>query len=269
MARVADPLGVPVEEAAEGVLRIANEHMARALRVMSVQRGVDPRQLTLTSFGGAGGLHVCALADELGMTRALVPVHAGVLSALGMLVAPRGRQLSHTLQGPLDTVPESAIEEAFRTLEAEGGAELAAEGVAPDLLSIDSSVDLRYAGQSYTLNVPWTGRAAAAEAFHDRHRTAYGHRLDLPVELVNVRLGLFGPEPELALEGAGKNRVNYLDIIELYGVMGEAEVWRREDLAAGQVVKGPALVVETVATTYIAPRWRALVDPVGNLFLER
>ncbi len=268
MGRVANPLGLSAEEAARGVVRLADEHMARALRVMSVQRGVDPRQLTLTSFGGAGGLHVCALAEELGMSRALAPVHAGVLSALGMLAAPRGRQLSHTVKGLLDVVSEADIEAAFENLEAEGGAELAAEGVAPSLLRVDRGVDLRYAGQSYTLNVPWEGLAAAAEAFHCRHQATYGHRLNLPVELVNVRVGLFGPEPEFTLASIGKNQANYLEIVELYGVMGKAEVWRRTALTAGQVIEGPALVVETVATTYIAPRWRALVDSVGNLILE-
>jgi len=131
-------LGLSAEAAAEGIVRVANEHMSRALRVISVQRGVDPRAMTLVSFGGAGGLHVCALAEALGMRRALAPIHAGVLSALGMLVAPPGRQLSRTVNGLLAQMPEEAIEAAFDELAATGLDALAAEGVDPGGEGVES-----------------------------------------------------------------------------------------------------------------------------------
>jgi N-methylhydantoinase A len=116
VGRIAEQLAMGLHQAAAGIVRIADEHMARALRVMSVQRGHDPRQMTLTSFGGAGGLHVCALAEALGMHQAMVPVHAGVLSALGMLSAPRGRQLSRTMQGLLGAFSVAEIEQSYLAL---------------------------------------------------------------------------------------------------------------------------------------------------------
>jgi N-methylhydantoinase A len=124
LARLAQAMGLSIEEAALGVVRLADEHMARALRVISVQRGLDPRDFILTSFGGAGGLHVCALAEALGMTRALVPVHAGVLSALGMLVTPAGRTLTRTRLGLLAEIGDAEIEAALDHLAESGIAEL-------------------------------------------------------------------------------------------------------------------------------------------------
>ncbi len=267
VACVGEPLGLTPEEAAAGIVRLADEHMARALRVMSVQRGVDPRGLTLVSFGGAGGLHVCALAESLGMTQALVPVHAGVLSALGMLVAPRGRQLSRTVGGLLEELDGSALQDHFADLEAAGRAALAAEGVAAEGLRASRSLDLRYRGQAYTLNLPWPGEAA--EAFHQAHQARFGHRLTLPVELVNVRLGLAAPALPLALDPAPRQAGVAAGTAELWGVDGEAPVWPRAALAVGQVVDGPALITEQVSTTYLAPGWRCRVDPVGNLALNR
>ncbi len=267
---IAVQLGIGLREAAEGILRIANEHMARALRVISVQRGIDPRQMALTCFGGAGGLHVCALAEALGMRQALVPIHGGVLSALGMLTAPRGRQLSHTHQGLLAGTPVDEIEQALALLNEEGMNSLAQEGVAASEVSAMPSLDLRYRGQSYTLNVAWGGDVVeASESFHLAHQERYGHRLELPVELVNLRLQLRGPTPELPIsvpEGSGEESVP--DHGVLHGIDGPVAIYRRESLRLGDVIDGPALVTEQVSTTFIAPGWRAMVDGVGNLLLE-
>jgi N-methylhydantoinase A len=267
---IADGLRLGLHEAAAGIIRIANEHLARALRVMSVQRGVDPRQMPLLSFGGAGGLHVCALAEALGMHQAMVPVHAGVLSALGMLTAPSGRQLSRTRQGLLAGMTAAEIEAELAQLRVDGERSLTQEGVDPDDISARPSLDLRYRGQSYTLTVSWQGNgAASAEAFHLAHQERYGHRLDLPVELVNLRLQLQGPQPSLPLhqletaQAAGPSAFT-----ALYGIEDAVPVWAREQLAPGQVLEGPALITETVSTTWLAPGWHCLVDPYGNLILE-
>jgi N-methylhydantoinase A len=267
---IADGLRLGLHEAAAGIIRIANEHMARALRVMSVQRGVDPRQMTLLCFGGAGGLHVCALAEALGMRQAMVPVHAGVLSALGMLTAPRGRQLSRTRQGLLAGMTAAEIEADLAQLRADGERSLIQEGLDPGDISARPSLDLRYRGQSYTLTVSWQGDgAASAEAFHLAHQERYGHRLDLPVELVNLRLQLQGPQPSLPLhqletaQAAGPSAFTALS-----GIEDAVPVWAREQLAPGQVLEGPALITETVSTTWLAPGWHCLVDPYGNLILE-
>jgi len=267
---VATELGLTVEAAAEGIVRLANEHMAAALRVISVQRGIDPRGFALMCFGGAGGLHVCALAEALGINEAMVPVHGGVLSALGMLVAPRSRQLSRTLGVPLTGVDSDMVETRLAELSAQGRAALVGEGVTEASITEVRSLDLRYLGQSYTLNVPWQGAAASAAAFHAAHRERYGHDLEEAVELVNVRVAVHGPEPELSLEplsdgpaAAPRQRV------PLHGVDAEVAVYAREDLRAGQRVAGPALVTETVATTYLAPGWAGDVDASGTLVLAR
>jgi N-methylhydantoinase A len=271
LAGVARPLGLRVEDAADGIVRIANEHMAQALRVISVQRGVDPRAYTLASFGGAGGLHVCALADELGITRALVPVHAGVLSAFGMLVAPRGRQLSRSIMRPLQELAAAEIEPILQDLLARGRAELLHEGAAPESLAVTRSLDVRYQGQSYSLNVAWEDAQRSAAAFHALHELRYGHRLDLPLELVNVRVGLRAPAPELrvAPPPAPPHPAAARERTDLYGVGAGVEVYARAALAPGQRVDGPALLTETVATTYLAPGWSCTRDPLGNLLLRR
>ncbi len=263
-------LGTSPEQAALGVVRVANEHMARALRVISVQRGVDPRAFTLVCFGGAGGLHVCALAEALGMTRAMVPAHAGVLSALGMLATPPGRQVSLTRLGLLEGMTDEALETALAGLAAEGLAALEQEGVPRDRVRVQPSLDLRYRGQSYTLSLPWTGIRGCLAAFAERHELRYGHRMSVPVELVNMRVGLQGPPPALALEplperGPGQA----VGSLGAYGVEEAVPVYARERLAAGQRISGPALVTEPVATSWLASGWEAEVDAFGSLLLER
>lgn len=270
LASLGAAMGLTPEEAALGVIRIANEHMARALRVISVQRGVDPQGFTLVSFGGAGGLHVCALAEALEMRHAMVPVHAGVLSALGMLATRPGRQLSHTLLGPLAEKGDAELNEAFARLVAEGRAKLLAEGVEPDAVQAEYSLDLRYRGQSYTLNVPWSDTSGAAEAFGQCHELRYGHRMAVPVELVNLRVALFGPAVDFSLEQtAARADAEPVGRGTVYGAESFVPIYAREHLAERQRITGPALITETVATTWLAPGWRCEVDGVGNLLLAR
>jgi N-methylhydantoinase A len=271
MQSVAAPLGLSLEQAAEGVIRIANEHMSHALRVISVQRGIDPRILTLVSFGGAGGLHVCALAESLGMQLAMVPMHAGVLSALGMLVAPRSRQLSRTHIVRLTDLELTQIVTVLAELEEQGRVELRAEGVADADIEMQPSLDLRYEGQSYYLNVSWDhDLAASEEAFHHFHMERYGHELSLPVELVNVRLGLRAAVTAMKLRSLAQAPPGCpYDTISLYGVAQAAGVFARQDLVSGQKLCGPALITETVSTTYLAPGWHCEVDAIGNLLLHQ
>jgi len=269
IASVATQLKLDVPAAALGIVQLANEHMAQALRVMSVQRGIDPRELTLVSFGGAGGLHVCALADALDMHEALVPVHAGVLSALGMLVAPRSRQLSHTINQLMQDCNENMLESLFAPLIKQGQQELQAEGVEAESIAIQRSVDVRYQGQSYFLNVAWQGFGQTSQAFHRLHEQRYGHALDTPLEIVNVRVALLSEaqKPELAAEAATSSASP--QSVSLHGITGEVGLWQREQLVVGETVVGPALITETISTTYLAPGWQARKDPYGNLLLRR
>jgi N-methylhydantoinase A len=271
VATVARPLGLEPAEAALGIVRVANEHMAQALRVISVQRGVDPRGFTLVSFGGAGGLHVCALARALGMRRAMVPVHAGVLSALGMLVAPRARQLSVTVAGPLGALTAGPIDAAFHALEDRGRRALLEEDVAADDIGVVRALDLRYRGQAYSLTIPWQGMSATEHAFHETHAARYGHRLPAPVECVNVRLSVHGPTPDIRLPAVRGGTVGdaLMGMTSVYGITDGVPVYERARLPAGRPFNGPAVIGEALSTTYLEHGWEAAVDGIGNLLLER
>lgn len=267
---IAEGLACTVEAAAEGVLRVANEHMARALRVISVQRGVDPEDFSLMSFGGAGGLHVCALAEALGMREAIVPVHGGVLSAFGMLAAPRARQLSRTVNGAFAAVAATVIDAHIEELAAQGRRALMAEGVEAASLHTESAVDLCYHGQSYTFTIAWQGHVQSSAAFHQAHAERYGHQLDLPLELVNVRVNLQAPAPQPVLSSVGTGQpVQAGSHVEVFAQPQPVPVYAREALIAGQCLVGPALITETVSTTWLAAGWQACLHASGNLLLSR
>ncbi len=272
VALLAEQLAMTVHQAALGVVQLANEHMARALRVISVQRGADPRTMALVCFGGAGGLHVCALADALEMRQAIVPLHSGVLSALGMLVAPPARELSLTVGGLLSATTEARIEDLMLSLRRQAQPELASEGVRESELQVRSSLDLRYQGQTYCLNVPWQGLNDSATLFHELHRRRYGHDLDLPVELVNVRLRLSGHRPSIRFHheaddalvtGAGPAAYT-----QLHGHTRPVPVYERNAVPSSEI-SGPLLVTEPVATTLVESGWRCRRDTQGNLLLRR
>ncbi len=268
LSTLAERLNMDVETAAQGVIRLANEHMAQALRVISVRRGLDPRDYVLVSFGGAGGLHVCDLAEALGVTQALVPVHAGVLSALGMLIAPQGRQLSQTLNVSLRACTDSEIEARFEKLAATGVAELEGDGVTD--IARDYSLDLRYEGQSSTLRIGWRGIARCERDFHQRHRQRFGHALEMPIELVNIRAGLraAGSPPAMPRLAEGKPAAP-IARLRVVGLSAPAPLYERQALCVNQQLVGPLLISETSATTWVTGGWRAKVDEVGNLLLEQ
>ena len=275
--RIAKPLALPVAEAAQGIIDIANEHMARALRVMSVQRGVDPKVLTLASFGGAGALHVCALAEALDMQQAIVPIHAGVLSALGMLVAPRARFHSLTVNQLLpeneDDQLSSRLQHEFEKLAEQGRKSLLDEGlegnVSADAIQVLSSVDCRYRGQSFTINLPWRGIVETVAAFHLRHAKLYGHQLQQRVELVTLRSKVQSAPPMLELPVMAHNDKKAVGEQEnpLTNDDKNLPVYRRDELMA--MIKGPALITETVSTTYLAPGWECRPDEHGSLLLKK
>ncbi len=268
LSQLAEQLGLEsAEEAASGVIRIADEHMTQALRVISIQQGADPREFALMAFGGAGGLHLCALAEALGMTRAVAPINAGVLSALGMLTAPAGKQLSKTLGISLSECPLTTIETAFEELAEQGEAALQAEGLVSGERTITASVDLCYRGQSFTLNLPWQGKDPTCEAFHQEHESRYGHRLSTPVELVNVRLGISvkTAAPELAdMPMTGEPGTT----CQVHGIDQPVPVYPRHALAT-KPLAGPLIVMDDHATVYVAPGWRCQRDKLGNLLLRQ
>ncbi|HEX5055147.1 MAG TPA: hydantoinase/oxoprolinase family protein [Gammaproteobacteria bacterium] len=268
---LAHGMGLSVQEAAAGVLRLVNEHMVQALRLISVRRGISIKDFTLLSFGGAGGLHVCALADALDLRRALVPLHAGVLSALGMLLAPRQRLLSHALQRRLSEVPEIEVTNLLEELRQTGLRELLAEGVPANCTETFYTVDLRYEGQSYTLEVPWQGGIASARVFHEKHEQEFGHRMELPVELVNVRSLLRAPPPpvEMPRWRSSADRAGECQQTQVYGYDTSIPVRFRDSLRIGETLCGPALICDAVATTFIDRGWEGEIDRFGNLVLGK
>jgi N-methylhydantoinase A len=265
MTTIAAQLGLSIEETALGIIRIANEHMAQALRLISVQRGIDPRRFTLMPFGGAGGLHVCALAESLGMSQALVPIHSGVLSAFGMLVSPRSRELSRSVITPLLEISPQRLESSFVELESKGQEALIEEGIAATEINRKRSLDLRYRGQAYHLNLPWQDLSSAVDAFHNAHQKRYGHRLNNTVELVNIRTRLEAIRPELKLPLRAKTDTDITPIRDQHGII----ILQRAQLNPQQLIAGPALISDEVATTFIAERWCCEMDNYGNLMLAR
>jgi N-methylhydantoinase A len=204
------------------------------------------------------------------MRYALVPIHAGVLSALGMLVAPRGRQMSHTLCLPVARLPDADIESCLRVLVEQGKEELLAEGIDAGAICADFSLDLRYQGQSFTLNIPYTSLMVALDDFHEAHLQRFGHRLEAPVELVNVRVSLHVAVPILPLDsispGMGQDSI---EKVVLAGVAEPMPVIQRNALEVGHAYRGPMLVIDAVATTFVAAGWIARLHNNGCLMLER
>ncbi len=274
VSKVAEKLHCSLEEAAEGIIRIANDHMSRALQFISMQRGIDPRPFTLVSFGGAGGLHVCALADALGMKRAVVPAYGGVLSALGMLVAPRGREFSQAIVQRLDQADFAELKTKFQQLEQQGRDALIAEGVQSDAIQTRRSVDLRYQGQSHPLNLVWKNSVwELEEDFHKFHQQRYGHNFDFPVELVNVRIAVREQKDQSNqfFTSEKRNNVQQKEPIktqQVYGI-GDVPVYPREMLEVGMIFQKPMLITEQVATTWVEPGWQVEIDLSGSLLLEK
>ena len=271
VAGLATRIQLSTEETALGIVSIANEHMAAAIREISVNRGHDPGEFLLASFGGAGGLHVCALAEAMQMQRAIVPASAGVLSALGMLVAPRGRQFTRTVAVQPTRNSGARLEPWFRELEQQGRAELEAEGLGADAFNVQRSIDMRYPGQSYTLNVPWTDWQTSARAFAALHHKRYGYALDATIEVVNIRVHISTGQRQIQLPGmaAATPHRNQRRLTRVYACADPVPVVERSGLTMGKCFAGPMVITEYSATTYVAPGWQVAVDKWGNLRLTR
>lgn len=204
------------------------------------------------------------------MRRAMVPAHAGVLSALGMLVTPPGRLLARTWLGPLATRSDHAIGERIDELAEEGRDALVGEGMPLADIRVEPSLDLRYRGQSSTLNLPWQGVEATSENFHRLHHDRYGHRLDVPVELVNlrVRVTVEPPVQTLPIDQSSAD-ASQGGLGQVFGWDDPVPILSRESLPVKEPVAGPAVIVDSFATCWLAAGWTAWRDALGNLRLER
>ena len=277
---LATPLSLNLEETAQGILDIVNEHMSRALRKISVGKGYDLGNFKLCCFGGAGGLHICALADSLEIKEAIVPVQGGVFSALGLVAARAERQLTQTHSGLLSSLDKAALLNKFDQLAEEGRLAMQEEGLAEHDLSRETSLNLRYQGQAHSLNIIWQGSThATTEAFTKAHQLRYGHKLDSPVELVDLCVATRGPESGLHLgrfDDTSNRKPPSLtpqphtsrNLLTPEGPVATA-VYRRKELKHPQRILGPALICEQVSTTWLEPGWTAEVDAYGNLLLHK
>ena len=275
---IARRAGLEPLECARGIIDVANATMRRAMRVISVERGHDPRGFCLVAFGGAGPLHACELAAGLSIPRALIPAHAGVLSAYGLLVADVVKDYSRTvmIESRAGTHAEQLRPElapVLDALSAQALRDMADEGFSASELTVMRSADLRYRGQSFELNVPLGDDFV--EAFHQAHGSTYGYRRDgEAVQIVTVRLRVVGPCPKPELP-AGESRPGATDADWRKGrayIDGRWEVvglHERKHLGVGGRVPGPAIILEDTCTTFVAPGFVGEVDPWGNLALTQ
>ncbi|MCO4319167.1 hydantoinase/oxoprolinase family protein [Phyllobacterium sp. 21LDTY02-6] len=270
--RVAEPLGLSVEAAARGILAIVDNHMVGAVRVVSVERGHDPRDFTLVPFGGAGPLHGCALATLLGISRIMIPPAPGVLCADGLLAADLKAEFNRTLPkaGLIDFDVANGI---FAELEAEAGSWFEAEGVLPEVRLSNRVALLRYHGQGGELAVAWGGTKEETEAaFASQHLALYGFTLDSPVELITLRVeatGRTAKQPVTMLsERAAAPTAGYKTVqFEMGGV--DVPVFDRKQLGAGQKLAGPVILTQLDTTTLVLPGWSGVVHPSGAILLTR
>jgi len=274
IAPLAQRFGWSLIEAAHGVVEVANANMLRALRLVSVQRGYDLREFSLIAYGGAGPLHAGALARQAGIGSVVVPAHSGAFSALGCLVSPLRYDTVQTHRGRIDAWDAKVVEERFRTLEGQCLRPLLDEGHDLAQVTVQRSIDFRYVGQNYELEIGWVpgGPAPLKAAFEARHRQLYGYATGENVECVNLRVTARVLEEPLPLppppagdsaRSTGTHRAYFTET----GAM-DMPRYDRASLPVGHVVAGPAMIEDEWSTTIVYPRQRCVADPLGNLVIE-
>lgn len=280
-SRLAAALGSSVEDAAYSTLQVVASNMERAIKVISVERGYDPRDFCLVAFGGAGALHACELARNLSIPRVLIPSHPGVLSAMGMALADVVKTYVQGTLGPLDEEHLAGVQQAAKELVRRAHAELDDEGVPAASRVLSLQVDLRFGRQSFELVIPAPSLLTSgpgellrelAGAFHREHQRAYGYtNHDEPIEVVAVRLratGRVGSHPRRSLPAhAGRPEPVERLITRFARDKVETPVYRRDQLGAGATIHGPAVIVEPHATTVLPPGDTCVVHPSGAMIV--
>ena len=267
-------MGTDKEAAADGVVKVAVANMARAIRVISVERGFDPRLFTIVAFGGAGPLHACEVADSLDIRRVLVPTNPGVLSAMGMTVADITRSYSATVMLSGAPIPIDAIRKSISTLVEHGISDMGGMDVIQERVVTEASLDMRYRGQSFELNVPYDSETAdeLSEAFHESHRVRFGHAHEArEIEIVNVRVRTLAPGAASGTIPQPRGGAGFAPRERAVFFGGHAEKVRildRADVGDDSIV-GPAILAQYDATTVVPPNWSAHRDARSNLILCR
>jgi N-methylhydantoinase A len=282
--QLGERLGLDVMETAQGIIAIVTATMAKAIRVISVQRGYDLRDFALVAFGGAGPIHAARLARDLELATIIVPPHPGILCAIGLLLTDLRTNYVRTRLAPLSEASLPVIEETFAGLEADALAWFDQEGIAPAARRLRLSVDMRYAGQNYELDVPFPSGAIGPHvleqlktAFEAAHQQLYGYIApEEPIQLVTFRIEAIGivekatipafPPAETPVEEAtiGERAV----FLPEAGGLTSCPVLAREKLGPGHVIEGPAVVEQMDSTTLILPGQRARIDPTLNIVIQ-
>ena len=268
LAALAQQIGFSLTDTAKGVIDIANVNIDRAIRRVSIARGYDPRDFALVAFGGAGPLHACEAAARLDIPRVLVPPAPGVLCALGLLIADVAVDYSQSVMDIATAQRIAALAKDERDLRALAVRELEQENITGDQMRFAASLDMRYEGQAYELNIPFSDAAIAD--FHTTHEETYGHAMRWRrTEIVNLRLKGSGiidkPQFEATVE-TPHEAVPFSEKVSPLG--GTIKLYERAALAAGAEFTGEALVFQMDSTTYLPSGWRAHVDGYLNLLLE-
>jgi N-methylhydantoinase A/oxoprolinase/acetone carboxylase beta subunit len=271
-------IGKSVLAAAQGIVDIANANMEKAVRVISIERGTDPRDFALFSFGGAGGLHAADMAEHLRMKGVVVPARAGVLSALGLLLADAVKDYSRAVLRTAERIRADEYEKWYRELERRGARDLAEEGFLPGRIVLERTADVRYLGQSYEISIPFPPRGRGlVESFHRRHEKLYSYRHpEAPVEIVAVRVKARGLSDKIRLPKgkAGAARPSAAALLKKQtayygGKRLSAGVYDRDKLVPGTRLAGPALVIDFGSTTFLPPGYALRVDEHLNLVLGK
>lgn len=277
--KFSDHIGLSAYEAADGILKIANAAMERAIKVISVERGFDTRDFTLVSFGGAGGLHAAFLAENLGIQNVLIPPNGGLLSAYGMLYADVVKDYSQTVLLKISddgAKIHQQLEVGFDALIARAESDMKKEGFEGSQLNLKRSLDMRYEGQSYELNVAYIEKNSdIVSQFHSLHEQRFSYaRPEASVEIVNLRLSAVGEADKPDITSAPHTEEEPTDaIITQNDVLFEGETYLtnfydRESLLPGNQIEGPAIITEFSATTVVPPYFSVVVDTYGNLILQ-
>ena len=273
--------GMDSPTAAEGILAIANQKMADAIREITVRRGIDPREFTLLAFGGAGPMHAAHIAEELGIEEVMVPAVPGGFSAWGMLQADIRHDAVRTQMAPMDEVESETIDQIFDVLYEELCGVLKKEGISPENATFHKAMDLRYVGQEFTINLPVDdaseqvfNKEITKRNFHSLHERLYGHSAPGdPVEMVNLRLSVMAASNKVPASPAGNEKVAPSPIREFPGVFDFREqtvkVYNRSDLNTQCCIYGPAVIVELTATTVVPPKWKLTVNEMGSMVMTK
>jgi N-methylhydantoinase A/oxoprolinase/acetone carboxylase beta subunit len=267
-------------ETASGIIQIANASMEKAIRVISIERGFDPRDFSLISFGGAGGMHAIEIAANLKIARVVVPKNAGVLSAMGLLMADSIKDYSKSVLKTVEFITENEINKHFNELGHRSIQDMKNEGFRQEDIKISLFLDLRYLGQSYEITLPYPrGKALTSivSAFHDAHERLYSYQHPgRPVEIVNIRLKTIGVTKKIRLKKFRKQKAtpsakSIMKKQTLYyrGKEYQIRVYVREFLEPGNRILGPALAVDHESTTFLPPLYSLEVDGLGNLVMGK